>query len=320
MTWVAPDRQAEDAFWLFVKERQDVWHNRFVLGAHQRDWTTNPILSRVKFTNVYRMLDRNTQYVVEQILEPCYGQPLCTAYFSAIFRWFNRIETYQDIVKVVAYKPNILAFDWPCIAAELNRINDDKKRKVFTSAYICGFADLGHGSFGDNCVFVLQELYKVVCDIDTDWTLRQACEHLQKAPRIGHFIAYQMALDWTLPLAALKGNRLIQNFDPNSWTDVGPGCAKGLAAMGVKGPDAVMQRAVHGLWAKHVEMLHPMGFMWVRGSDGYANALTLGDVENCLCEYSKYARIRGGGHAKTVYRPVDHAWKPKYKILPVFGV
>lgn len=326
MTWVAPDRRAEEVFWQFVKERHDVWHNRFVLDLHQRDWTANPILSRAKFTNVYRMLDRNTQYVVEEILEPNAIEATTTntglatvAYLSAVYRWFNRIETFQDVGPKILHVIE-LGGDWSYVADELNRINADKKRKVFTSAYISGFVDLGFGSFGDNCAHVLQELYGAVCDVDDEGTLKQACERLQQVPRIGHFIAYQMALDWMLPLAALDGGRLIPEFDPNSWTDVGPGCAKGLAIMGVKGPEAATQRALMGLWTKHTEVLHPMGFKWVRDHRAQAVAMTLGDMENCLCEYSKYVRIMGGGRTKTVYRPVDHVWKPKYKTLPVYGV
>ena len=53
-------------FWL-MHERMAIWKRRFI-DKKDRPWTENEILRDYKFTNVYRELDRNSQWQIKNIL------------------------------------------------------------------------------------------------------------------------------------------------------------------------------------------------------------------------------------------------------------
>ena len=54
-------------FFRTMFERQMIWKRRF-LDQKPRPWTDDPILRDYKFTNVYRELDRNSQWQIRNIL------------------------------------------------------------------------------------------------------------------------------------------------------------------------------------------------------------------------------------------------------------
>ena len=317
--WNAPDQAAEKLFWDFVKERQDIWYRKEILRLPRTNWTRDEALEQYKFTNVYRNLDRNTQYLVFNILESLTANQYMEDYIVAhalAFRWFNRIDTYEAI-----YGHIVSAFlgdqdSQAQIAYILDQRARDKK-PIFTSAYISGMHNLGASTIGYDCINVLTELWKQIPYVRTSITMKHACSLFMDVPCIGHFIAYQFVRDLTIPLF----NRQNMFFDPDNWADIGPGCKRGLEAMGVVGNDACGQRALHGLYKKHIAELHPRGFMWWRDCNGNAIQLGIGDIENCLCEFSKYIRIRAGGKGKSKYNALPgSAWRPLYPSIPYYGI
>ena len=54
-------------FFELMHERMAIWKRRFV-DKKERPWTKNEILRDYKFTNVYRELDRNSQWQIKNIL------------------------------------------------------------------------------------------------------------------------------------------------------------------------------------------------------------------------------------------------------------
>ena len=91
--------------------------------------------------------------------------------------------------------------------------------------------------------------------------------------------------------------------------------------MGVVGNDACGQRALNGLFKKHIAELHPRGFIWWRDYNANAIPLGIGDIENCLCEFSKYVRIRAGGKGKLRYNTLpNNAWRSLYPSIPYYGI
>src|SRR6266404_9162526 len=82
-----------DVYWRFAAERQRVFHLR-AAGAPP-PWTADPVLSRHKFTNVYRAADRVSQYLIRDVI---YAGPedLDEVVFRVLlFKVFNRIETWE---------------------------------------------------------------------------------------------------------------------------------------------------------------------------------------------------------------------------------
>lgn len=52
------DSEVEQAFWSFVTERMNVWHKR--TSGLPAPWSEDEVLQKVRFTNIYRELDRQT--------------------------------------------------------------------------------------------------------------------------------------------------------------------------------------------------------------------------------------------------------------------
>ena len=322
--WKAPIAEQETAFWNFVTARQEAWFNKTILKLPREQWTSNPVLQIAKFTNVYRLLDRNTQFCVEEILEPHCSSEWRRIAHLLTYRWFNKIETYLALAEGIPDCPREIE---PYVLANaIRRYTNSTKTPLFTGAYLSGVSDQGGGDSKElNYALILCNLYRAVDDIliflnDPSMSLEKICLFLQLLPCIGGFIAYQFALDMMLSLHRLNGGKLAPYCDVNSYCDIGPGCKKGLACMGVVGNNTLLLRATRELHDKHVSELHRRGFKWIRTDEGQAVPLSLGDIENCLCEFSKFDRIAQGGHIKTKYHPLPPgAWRAKCETLPIWG-
>ena len=86
-----------DAFFWFMAERHQV-HQRRLAGQPQ-PWTDDEILQAYPFTNVFRVYDRVTQYILKNVIRKG-DQSLEESCFRVIlFRLFNRIETWELLEK-----------------------------------------------------------------------------------------------------------------------------------------------------------------------------------------------------------------------------
>jgi hypothetical protein len=83
-------------YWRFAAERQAIFFRRLkgILPV-----TDDPILSRFKFTNVYRVLDRTTQYLVREVIGECEQTPAEVFFRIVLFKLFNKIETWELLLR-----------------------------------------------------------------------------------------------------------------------------------------------------------------------------------------------------------------------------
>lgn len=86
------DHEAVDRYLHFVRARHYVFRARQA-GFPQEEWTDDPILRQRKFTNVFRVLDHGSQFVVRELLAP--GVSSEDALFrSFAYRYTNRPEPF----------------------------------------------------------------------------------------------------------------------------------------------------------------------------------------------------------------------------------
>jgi hypothetical protein len=275
-------------------------------GTHEEGWTLDrltedPILARYKFCNVYRELDRVTVWIREHIREPYSDHPklwfmLCAA------RIFNWPPSLAELIKEGAWP------DQPSFApADMTRVMSARRARgdqVETGAYmIRANCDTGVYYEGWNkqrylCEVVLghlwvnsplwEELLDGATILSAVWTMFQLPFFVGWGP----FMAYQAVID-------MRWTRYLRDaLDINSWTALGPGSRRGLNRLygnPVSGPLTQQQ----GL-EKMVELrdaLHHALAPWVPVPD-------LSDVQNCLCEFDKYERVRlGQGRPRSLYHP-----------------
>ena len=87
----------------FVFNRHRIWEAR--QAGEPQPWApTDPILSSRKFTNVFRVLDPGSQYVVGMLQEPGL-EPRDALARAALYRFTNRPETWDHVKAVLGRWP-----------------------------------------------------------------------------------------------------------------------------------------------------------------------------------------------------------------------
>lgn len=56
------------SFFTTMYERQLIWYKRFILKLPRDQWTSDIIFNKYRFTNVYRELDRASQWLLYNII------------------------------------------------------------------------------------------------------------------------------------------------------------------------------------------------------------------------------------------------------------
>ena len=85
----------------FLNERHLIYLKK--LRGEDFPWTTDPILQKYKFTNVFRENDRTTVWFRENVREGMRDE-IEVALATIIFRWFNRIETGKILLEHDLYR------------------------------------------------------------------------------------------------------------------------------------------------------------------------------------------------------------------------
>lgn len=82
-----------DTLFSFMAERHRIFNRR--VAGEPRPWTEDEILDNYPFTNVFRIYDRTTQYILRHVIREG-SQDLHEACFRVIlFRFFNKIGTWK---------------------------------------------------------------------------------------------------------------------------------------------------------------------------------------------------------------------------------
>ena len=118
-------------------------------------------------------------------------------------------------------------------------------------------------------------------------------EELAKCFGISTFIAGQVAADLTYGQATMSKAVDLYTFAP-----IGPGSSKGL--------NYLLSRSPYASWKQDD---FNANLITIRNSiveELEIEDMTLHDVQNVMCEYSKYARtVLGEGQPKSMYRPQE---------------
>lgn len=280
-----------DQFWRFVAERQRIWHARFVSRAPP-PWTSDPILRDNRFTNVYRELDPGTQYAVQNIME--YAAPKPDRVFNVmIYRLIGRSETHRDLGFQYLNE-----FDASQMEDCLKAIRA-KGHPPFTAAYmVSGYRSMGSTDKVVNVcrLFALlaNEFPKFFAKLTGSSDLEGAYSVIMAVDGFGNFLAYQILVDLTYPLASENGAAILP-FSADEWSAPGPGARRGIALL-------VRDRTVSELAAMQWLHSHQKGefsrlsvpFDYLRKDDGRPVDISLANIQNCLCEFYKYVKIREG--------------------------
>lgn len=281
-----------DDLFKFIKERNAI-HNRRLLGK-PKPWTDDPILQQYRFTNVYREQDTVTQWIAEHWRTP-HAADQYLWFALTVARFTNLPSTMEALGYPVPWKPGHFV-------KTLRRLMD-AGQQVFTGAYmISNFHETGPKEqvLANSVLTPLWKNRERITDIICNRTLgtvppptlRDA--HLALKDNYGlrgtGFIAGQVIAD-------LKYVQLRRATDWQTWATPGPGSKRGLNR--VMGLDK-MNPWHHDDWLTELHVVQDRVNKMALNAN--MHPLHAQDVQNCLCEFDKYERVRlGEGRPRARY-------------------
>ena len=309
-------------FFETMYERMMIWKRRFIEQKSQ-PWTENAILRDSKFTNVYRELDRNSQWQIRNILLDDSLSPVNLIWKLMVFRFFNNPETFKRGVEWRGWRngiPDWKDYDEDDFASFIEEVRKSGQNP-YTNAYLINSMS-APGKSRDWCYtrLVIPTLHKripqlisVVRNADSPESI---ITYLKTVPAVADFIAHEFYQDFTyIPRYT---DREFMRFTQNDFTNVGPGASVGIRLIYPNLKTAREQKqAIYWLRDAAEEQLtkigtlkgEPMGYLeWDKESKEYKLTdkcnITLHQIEMWLCEFQKYWKMMiGEGKQRSKFVP-----------------
>jgi len=271
-------------------------------------WTNDPILREFKFTNVRREHDRETRWVLDNIVNHpslSYDNKLMNL---ILYRLYNKSSTLELIKAPFDFNKGL---DQRAIRRALEQARErDKEYTYFTNAFLtCGLkASLGRMPETNDelmpmrVIKFVQKLWSegIIGKIKKAKNQQAVYNALKSQYGIGAFLAYQIFVDFTyIPEFP---------FSENEFTVSGLGCIRGLDYIFEDRDGMTHDECLFWLRENIMVQFHMRGWKYdpqklfddLPVHDRCMNVMSL---ENCHCEISKYIRaVEGTGRPKNKYR------------------
>ena len=298
------------SFWEHCYDRQLIWHKRTVQDRPW-PWAVDRTLQRYHLLNVYRLLDKNSQYLVENVLRQNIPDEmkLFNIYF---YRLFNRSGIYGHGLGLL--DPDNFHFD------KLEEYFDayaQNGRKLFNNSYLVtgrAVIDAGYRP-RDKHIQVLLNLKLLAPKIaDLTRSLKEAelpkhaLKLIMKIPFVADFLGTQIFLDLTY-----------FNFFPEQWTSnsiqvIYPGFRDAIRFLRDMPDYPYYKYADTCIWLRDQQekafqsLMDRTGKDWLkiayRGDNSPTNPyLGFMDIQRCVLQFKKLHDIQTGvGHHREYYK------------------
>lgn len=279
-----------DLYRRMVEERHRIWFDR--QNNEPQPWTQDPVLANRKFTNMFRVLDPGSQFVFD--LDD--NDPVNVIARLVFYRITNKPSTWYAMRSMLGDYPT--ADDFVYRHASLFHILDkyrDAGNRVFSGAYIIvpepgTTNDKVRGAIHVARHFAMKKAEAFLDAATPD----ERFAVLESTPGLGKFLSMQILTDWTY----------LQIDEPDlSFIVAGPGARRGAALLEpAKKPE---------------DVIYDLAFDWMDHKTVMLadRSLTPMDVQNTLCEFSKYAKEIVTPRKKTTYQP-SHPGAQPIPVLP----
>lgn len=270
-----------------MRERYRVFLRRYHL-KQSSPWTTDPILSRWRFCNVFREDDKTTIWLRNNIREPLRDSDKVLMAVIA-YRWFNRIETAEKI-------KDLLLDRWD---------SREAKRRLWLTTPVVTGAYMVKTPVGMDklngvcwCIDQAQNDKTLLEDMKNIKSIQGATERLRKIPFMGGFAAYEVATD-------LRHTKFLeQASDINTWANAGPGCSRGLGWVFFSNPNRWRPASSKDQqemldYLRHLLRMSQDPKYWPADWPKWE----MRDAESACCETSKYINGLLGNKLKRGYIP-----------------
>jgi hypothetical protein len=267
----------------FIKERHAIYQRR--VAGKPKPWTKDPILQQYRFCNVYRELDTVTQWIAQNWRAPHQDDPNL---------WFAMV-----IARLVNWPETLAIMECPRPRKWRDQFTgtihqrQQAGQKAFSSAYIVST----NGRTMDKAEYLEQYVLSPLWDARNKLqpvegeSLHQYWSKLRAFNGMGSFMAAQVVAD-------LKYVHPLQEaVDWWTWAAPGPGSKRGLNRVYGYAPDdswtdANWHEGLMDLKVQIDPLVAKAGMPLVHAQD----------LQNCLCEFDKYERVRlGEGRPRSLY-------------------
>lgn len=257
----------------FVIERHNVYLRR--QSGLDRPWTEDEILQNYRFCNIYRELDRETMWIRDNWRAPNQDDPNL---------WFAML-----VARVVNWSPTLdeLGYPVPWKRGHFLRVLSKRNQeggKVWTGAYMI----TTHKQPMSKIAYYGRKVLDPAWDARDELrprkgdTLNAFHERLMTIHGISSFLAAQVVAD-------MKYAGPLRNAaDWHDWAAPGAGSLRGMNR--VLGRD-IKSRYESGEWLDALSRLREETNRVLEGKFGWLK-LHAQDIQNCLCEFDKYERVR----------------------------
>ena len=266
----------------FLNERHLIYLKK--LRGEDFPWTTDPILQKYKFTNVFRENDRTTVWFRENVREGMRDE-IEVALATIIFRWFNRIETGKILLEHDLYR------GWD--SDYCDEILREQPQWV-TGAYIIKTPN-GMDKLEGVCWCIDQIANDHSKFIDSMYeakgSLKELWNVLMPYPYMGPFMAYEVVTDWRHTFLGDEARDIM------TWANPGPGAKRGLNRIHGRPLNKQIKSDIN---IGEMQVLLELSQEWLHGQ---VPSLEMRDIEHTLCEFDKYERVRNGeGRPRSIYK------------------
>jgi hypothetical protein len=294
-------------FFSTMYERQCIWKRRFI-ERKERPWTKNVILRDNKFTNVYRELDRSSQWEIKNIILDDTLSLTNLIWKILAYRTFNNLQTFEVGIKL-GYKNGIVDFedyDEEEFYNFIRSVRNDYGLNPFTSSYFI-HPGIGHDREYNYSHKTIPELHNIVPKLisiaKTAKRPEEIIEILNSVTYVSDFISHEYYQDFTY--IERYTDKQFMPFNQNDFTNVGDGADLGIRLIF---PDTRPKNRksriydlldIAELYLQKIGECYnePMPYVrWNKKKSEYEIVdkcnLTLHQVEMWLCEYGKYWKMK----------------------------
>ena len=276
----------------FIKARHQIYVAKQA-GQH-KPWTKDKILQTYRFCNVYRELDTVTQWITKNWREPHAKDPHLW-FAMVVARFINLPETLEQIGYPEPVWGRANLSKWKQHFIRTIEYRQNLGQLVYNSAYIVstnGRKMLKHEYLLEQVFTPLWDYADVVeGDIAVPRnTLANIHEVLCEFQGLGSFMAAQVIAD-------LKHSQMKKAPDWWTWAASGPGSRRGLNRVLRRDKDTPWREYV---WLENLQILHERISGMVAAEE--IPQLDAQNLQNSLCEFDKYERVRlGEGRPRSLY-------------------
>lgn len=307
----APTKRPEvfDLYWTFASRRHAAFDAR--LSGEAWPWSSDPILQTFKFCNVFRALDRVSQYLIGEV---AYGAdtmttPLDRVFQLVAFRTFSKINTWREVSAILGGAPRL---EHLRSGAFEQALEDVKTRTggLYTGAFIlCATKAFGFDEKHRNHAALFRHMFidNALAERAMDApSLEALVALLESFPLMGPFMAYQTAID-------LNYSDLF-SFDENDYVQAGPGALRGLRKAFVSLGDYSSSDAIRWMTEHQGDEFARLGLSF---NGLFGRPLHAIDCQGLFCELDKYCR-EAFPELRSARTRIKARYKPSSEAMPIY--